>query len=221
VSDALAGFVKTLSIERKSFERVLDGWLNDESINAILCRLQAHLLALGIKVKLFQTFFYMYLLRGDSVDEMRRKLKGDVLSGYDTVLLVVNIKGVHWGLVEVDLRSRRVSYIDSQGGRGGLELVRTSLRLLPSSRLTLVAIQRTVLKWIKAETAGWPGFEDAEWTTARKESPEQLDGNSCGLFAIMNAACIALGKQASFTQADMPVIRRFLAAVCLGLASFA
>ena len=47
-----------------------------------------------------------------------------------------------------------------------------------------------------------------DWKIRYKAAPEQLDGVSCGVFVLAMAEDITFGREFSFTQADIPYLRR-------------
>ena len=58
--------------------------------------------------------------------------------------------------------------------------------------------------------SGLPFQRDAWKQVAHKNSPLQPDGFSCGIYAILNGECLALGKPFNHSQEDVPVVRKKL-----------
>ena len=101
-------------------------WVGDEVMNGLFAKMQRALQASG--TLLFSTFFYDNLLRKKSLAELRRmysqaKLGADLWT-WERCLFPVNVNsGSHWALVNVDLVSKELSFVDSQGAGGRYVLV--------------------------------------------------------------------------------------------------
>jgi sentrin-specific protease 1 len=56
-------------------------------------------------------------------------------------------------------------------------------------------------------------FHINEWTTETpgpSAIPQQENGNDCGVFTWLYAACCSIGRPFDFTQEDIPLIRQFI-----------
>jgi len=125
-------------------------------------------------------------------------LKGNLqLDDVDLIFAPVNIDNAHWVVVIINVRDRQFQYYDS---------------LLGADRASVVVLLQ---RWLKDEVSSRLGVDVAEqwavdeWMVIIESAwPQQTDGGCCGVFVLAAADCCATGAPVSFTQADIPVIRR-------------
>lgn len=108
----------------------------------------------------------------------------------ELLLIPIHLE-VHWSLVSVDVRRRTITYFDSQ---------RTLNRRCP----------KHIAKYLQAEAVkkdrldfhqGWKGY--FKMNVAR-----QNNDSDCGAFVLQYCKHLALSQPFSFTQQDMPKLRR-------------
>ncbi|XP_013136078.1 PREDICTED: sentrin-specific protease 1-like isoform X2 [Papilio polytes] len=182
-----------MSIRRRDLQ-TLSGlnWLNDEVINFYmeLITERSEQRPDLPKIHHFNTFFYPKLMRQGQAALQRWTKKVDIFSK-DIILVPVHL-GVHWCLSVVDLRARRVAYLDSMGG---------------SNQPCLDAL----LQYLRDEHQHKKGqpFDDKGWKTENlKNIPQQMNGSDCGMFACTFAEFASRDARFSFAQAHMPYLRR-------------
>ncbi|KTG38319.1 hypothetical protein cypCar_00016678, partial [Cyprinus carpio] len=110
----------------------------------------------------------------------------------DLLLIPIHLE-VHWSLVSVDIKQRSITYFDSQ---------RTLNRRCP----------KHIFKYLQAEAmikekrdflTGWKGF-------FKMNVGRQNNDSDCGAFVLQFCKCLALGHPFSFSQQDMPKLRRLM-----------
>ncbi|KAI1495273.1 hypothetical protein F5X96DRAFT_2513 [Biscogniauxia mediterranea] len=112
----------------------------------------------------------------------------------DTVLIPVNL-GNHWTLLVIRPTRRTISYVDSFQSSGERQLAHA-------------------LNWLRLFLGD--KYRSWEWTDVHFTVPSQTNGYDCGMFVITNSIYLALGLDPnSYTQADMPLQRRRIAAMLL------
>ncbi|XP_066578602.1 sentrin-specific protease 3 [Amia ocellicauda] len=161
-------------------------WLNDQVMN-----MYGDLVMDSVpdKVHFFNSFFYDKL-RTKGYDGVKRWTKNVDIFKKQLLLIPIHLE-VHWSLVCVDVPGRCITYFDSQ---------RTLNRRCP----------KHIAKYLQAEAvkkdqadffSGWKGF--FKMNVAR-----QNNDSDCGAFVLQYCKCLALGQPFSFTQQDMPKLRR-------------
>ncbi|KAI5923810.1 hypothetical protein F4810DRAFT_710234 [Camillea tinctor] len=112
----------------------------------------------------------------------------------DTVLIPVNL-GNHWTLLVIRPSRHTISYVDSFHSSGERQLAHA-------------------LNWLRLFLG--KNYRSWEWTDVEFTVPSQTNGYDCGMFVITNSIYLALGLDPnSYTQADMPLQRRRIAAMLL------
>uniref|UniRef100_A0A671QR18 Uncharacterized LOC107704250 n=1 Tax=Sinocyclocheilus anshuiensis TaxID=1608454 RepID=A0A671QR18_9TELE len=110
----------------------------------------------------------------------------------DLLLIPIHLE-VHWSLILVDIKQRSITYFDSQ---------RTLNRRCP----------KHIFKYLQAEAmikekrdflTGWKGF-------FKMNVGRQNNDSDCGAFVLQYCKCLALGQPFSFSQQDMPKLRRLM-----------
>ncbi|CAH0748694.1 unnamed protein product [Diatraea saccharalis] len=107
-----------LRIHRRDLQTLAGlNWLNDEVINFYMnllmqrCEEKSDL----PRVYATNTFFYPKLMQGGQAGLRRWTRKVDIFA-HDLMVVPVHL-GVHWCLSIVDFRAKKISYLDSMGGR--------------------------------------------------------------------------------------------------------
>ncbi|KAJ8301877.1 hypothetical protein KUTeg_020864 [Tegillarca granosa] len=93
---------------------------------------------------------------------------------YRQILMPININNNHWVLLVANINKRTVAILDSMDGQSGdqfLQLWREFMHIRDSA------------EEVKEEFG--------PWKTEAVKCNKQTDGNSCGIFTLMNAECIA------------------------------
>ncbi|XP_052418265.1 sentrin-specific protease 3b isoform X1 [Carassius gibelio] len=163
-------------------------WLNDQVMN-----MYGDLVMDSVpeKVHFFNSFFYDKL-RTKGYDGVKRWTKNVDIFQKDLLLIPIHLE-VHWSLISVDIKQRFITYFDSQ---------RTLNRRCP----------KHIFKYLQAEAmikekrdflTGWKGF-------FKMNVGRQNNDSDCGAFVLQYCKCLALGQPFSFTQQDMPKLRRLM-----------
>lgn len=161
-------------------------WLNDQVMN-----MYGDLVMDTVpeKVHFFNSFFYDKL-RTKGYDGVKRWTKNVDIFNKELLLIPIHLE-VHWSLISVDVRRRTITYFDSQ---------RTLNRRCP----------KHIAKYLQAEAVkkdrldfhqGWKGY--FKMNVAR-----QNNDSDCGAFVLQYCKHLALSQPFSFTQQDMPKLRR-------------
>ncbi|XP_052746435.1 uncharacterized protein LOC112048372 [Bicyclus anynana] len=182
-----------LKIFRRDLQTLAgQNWLNDEVINFYMNLLiqRSETREDLPKVYATNTFFYPKLMQSGHAGLKRWTRKVDIFE-HDLMLVPVHL-GKHWCLSLIDFREKKISYLDSLGHRNQ-------------------ACLDALLKYLYDEHKDKKGqtFDSSEWVTENlKDIPQQLNGSDCGIFACTFAEFSARGAEYSFTQAQMPYLRR-------------
>uniref|UniRef100_UPI003F778516 Maltose/maltodextrin-binding periplasmic protein,Sentrin-specific protease 3 n=1 Tax=Homo sapiens TaxID=9606 RepID=UPI003F778516 len=161
-------------------------WLNDQVMN-----MYGDLVMDTVpeKVHFFNSFFYDKL-RTKGYDGVKRWTKNVDIFNKELLLIPIHLE-VHWSLISVDVRRRTITYFDSQ---------RTLNRRCP----------KHIAKYLQAEAVkkdrldfhqGWKGY--FKMNVAR-----QNNDSDSGAFVLQYCKHLALSQPFSFTQQDMPKLRR-------------
>ncbi|XP_078389932.1 uncharacterized protein LOC144671774 [Cetorhinus maximus] len=161
-------------------------WLNDQVMN-----MYGDLVMDTVpdKVHFFNSFFYDKL-RTKGYDGVKRWTKNVDIFNKDLLLIPIHLE-VHWSLISVDVREKTITYFDSQ---------RTLNRRCP----------KHIGKYLQAEAIkkNRQDFYD-DWKGYFKMNVARQNNDSdCGAFVLQFCKCLALGQPFSFTQQDMPKLRR-------------
>ncbi|XP_053574363.1 sentrin-specific protease 3 [Bombina bombina] len=161
-------------------------WLNDQVMN-----MYGDLVMDTVpeKVHFFNSFFYDKL-RTKGYEGVKRWTKNVDIFSKQLLLIPIHLE-VHWSLVCVDVTKRTITYFDSQ---------RTLNRRCP----------KHIAKYLQAEAVkkdrpdfinGWKGL--FKMNVAR-----QNNDSDCGAFVLQYCKFLALGYPFTFSQQDMPKLRR-------------
>ncbi|KAK9480790.1 hypothetical protein V1514DRAFT_288413 [Lipomyces japonicus] len=174
-------------------------WLNDNVIDFYLqliterSRVEA---ADGMPRSFVYTTHFYSTLRQKGYQGVARWAKRQklVLAETDFVFVPVNIHNTHWCVSVINLRDRRFEYYDSLGGGPGK--VFDDLR----EYLTNEAVKQEF---------GVIAHDNAEWDEFIPEnSPMQQNGYDCGVFTCKTVEVLARDGNLTFSQKDMPILRR-------------
>lgn len=205
----LAMTLEGTALERRDFvEKLLPktAWLNDNIINGSILNVAAAVNeAAGSpetpKCAAFTSFFYNHIKDkgpGAAARTMKRAkiTKANFLS-IDTILIPI-CQGQHWTLAVVRPRDGIVAHIDSMRGGAGEKQVTDLL-----------------MAWVRATLADL--FDPDHWRVHQYKAPRQSNGYDCGVFAITNAVCQALGvkMEGSYDQRQLTLQRSRIAAMLL------
>ncbi|XP_068033870.1 sentrin-specific protease 3-like, partial [Anomalospiza imberbis] len=163
-------------------------WLNDQVMNMYGDLVMD---AVPDKVHFFNSFFYDKL-RTRGYEGVQRWTKNVDIFGKELLLIPIHLE-VHWSLVAVDVVRRTITYFDSQ---------RTLNRRCP----------KHICRYLQAEAdkKERPDFREG-WRGAFKMNVARQNNDSdCGAFVLQYCKFLALGRPFSFTQQDMPHLRRLM-----------
>lgn len=166
-------------------------WLNDEVINfymnLIIERAKNGKLP---KTHAMNTFFY-HRISKDGYTSVRRWTKKVDLFSFDLLVIPIHLS-MHWCMAIIDFRSKSISYYDSMGTTND-----KCLKILYNY------IQQEYLdkKGIEYNMHGWEMHNV-------KKIPQQMNGSDCGMFSCTFAEFITRNAKITFTQEDMPYLRR-------------
>lgn len=181
-----------LNITRRDIQ-TLTGlqWLNDEVINFYMNLLiERGKGSNWTKAYAMNTFFYLKLQKDGPLSLKRWTRRIDVFS-YDVIVVPIHL-GMHWCMSVIDFRDCTIKYYDSMGSsnRQCLEALRNYLKV---EHLDKKQEEYDVSLW-KLENV--------------KDIPQQMNGSDCGVFACTYAEYITRNADLTFSQEDMPYIRR-------------
>ncbi|KAJ2082010.1 SUMO1 sentrin specific peptidase 1 [Coemansia sp. RSA 988] len=167
-------------------------WLNDEVINFYmqLIMTRSQKTPTLPKVHAFNTFFYSTLC-DKGYTRVRRWTRRVKLFEQDLIIVPVHL-GVHWCCAVIDFRSKSIAYYDALLGDNP-----KCLRLL--------------MNYLHEEFKDKQGqdFDENGWSmSCEKDIPRQRNGYDCGVFAIMFAEYVSRDAPLSFSQENLPFLRR-------------
>ncbi|KAK3106213.1 hypothetical protein FSP39_015304 [Pinctada imbricata] len=119
-------------------------------------------------------------------------------SNFEKILMPVNVNGNHWVLFVADMVYKTVGVLDSLGG---------------SHEFKYITYWRKFLETRKQHvTETIPG----PWTLEPYPTNLQTDGNSCGVFTLMNAECLVKNEPVNIMrQVHVPAFRRHVRSAIL------
>ncbi|EOO04296.1 putative ulp1 protease family protein [Phaeoacremonium minimum UCRPA7] len=199
-------------LKRRDFRTVVPPteWLNDEIVNSGLIHVANYInKQAGInntktqtaKCMVFNSFFGAKLAKNGaegSARQMKRSgVRKDNFLDIETILVPI-CRDNHWTLVVVRPQKRTITHMDSlkRNGAGSPD------------------ITSNTLKWIRDILQD--SFVSDEWDIVNHISPAQVNGWDCGVHAVTNGMCLALGVDPTHYKSDeLPLQRRRIAAVIL------
>ena len=178
------------AIMRRDLRSLLpNGWLTSVVINAYMKYLQAlHTNSFIINTHFFQR------LTSPSYDYSRvRRWARAADIDCDKVIMPVNYADVHWTLVVIQPRVRRVTHYDPLGFHAQ-------------------QVQHDVTRCV----ADMPwGPANTRWKQVRSSTPRQDGTDDSGVFICMRALYEVVGAAPGFSQSDVPYARRAIAQAVL------
>ncbi|KAI8911836.1 hypothetical protein EDD86DRAFT_264628 [Gorgonomyces haynaldii] len=168
-------------------------WLNDEIINFYGELIRKRYLDQPDKypkVWVFNTFFYGRLQQGYSNVRRWTKKANDIFT-YDYVIVPVHL-GNHWVCAVMNIKDKRIEYMDSLLGRNP-----------QCQKLLLDYLKQECLDKRKQE------LDTSDWTMyTPKPTPNQENSFDCGVFTCMFMEFRSRGQDLTFSQSDMPYLRQ-------------
>lgn len=181
-----------MNITRRDIQTLAGlNWLNDEIINFYMNLIMERSKQEGKpKVYATNTFFYPKLMQGGHASLKRWTKKVDIFA-HDVMLIPVHL-GVHWCMALIDFRSKHIRYYDSMGSHNPQ---------CSEALLQYLVDERMDKKKEKFEKTGWA-------LPRAKDIPQQMNGSDCGMFSCTFAEFYTRNAEFTFTQEDMPYLRR-------------
>ena len=188
---------------REYFETILNTQTSNRDENSSAMDHEKILAGPRPRTYMFNSFFFTRLKSGSGsynysyVKNWTARARVDVLS-LDLLLIPVNIRSVHWVLGAIDIRGRKIMYIDTMRSDDSVD------------------VKKTLQRWIFDEIKYKYGSAIAEelsigtWDIASsaKHTPLQSDSSSCGVLMLYIADYLELGRTIDFTQEHVPILRR-------------
>ncbi|EIW73147.1 hypothetical protein TREMEDRAFT_26586, partial [Tremella mesenterica DSM 1558] len=175
-----------------------DEWLNDEIVNFYGNMIMDRTEREGKrKIHYFNSYFYSKLQQGYEKSKLHKwtKKKVDIFEK-DLVLLVINIKGVHWTAAAINFERKRFEFYDSMN----------------NLQRDIYANLREYVDCEHRNKKGTP-FDFTGWTNAwNPDAPSQDNGSDCGVFACQTIEALARGRDLiddgfEFDASNMPYLR--------------
>ncbi len=170
-------------------------WLNDESINLYMKMIQKRADESGAELLCLNSFFYAFLTK-NGYEKVRRWSRGkDLFAGKMRVMFPVHL-GNHWCLGIINFRDKRLEYYDS----------------LSSPNPECMQAMREYVNREHQDKKKRP-FDWSAWgadVVNPPQLPRQENGSDCGIFAALFAESFSRDEFPSFSQTDMPNLRRLM-----------
>lgn len=182
----------SIDIKRRDM-LTLDGlnWLNDEIINFYMNLIMQR----GKKPQwpaayAMNTFFYPKL-KDQGYDSLKRWTKKVDVFAHDFIAVPIHL-GVHWCMAVINLKEKTIRYYDSMGSPN-----ERCLQLL----LDYLSDEHLDKKKADFDTTGWK-------LESVRDIPQQMNGSDCGMFSCTFAEFLTRNEKITFSQQDMPYLRR-------------
>ncbi|XP_060111795.1 sentrin-specific protease 3 [Heteronotia binoei] len=163
-------------------------WLNDQVMN-----MYGDLVMDTVpeKVHFFNSFFYDKL-RTKGYEGVKRWTKNVDIFNKELLLIPIHLE-VHWSLICVEVKKKKITYLDSQ---------RTLNRRCP----------KHICRYLQAEAEkkNRPDFRDGWKGVFQMNIARQNNDSDCGAFVLQYSKYLGLGLPFTFTQQDMPKLRRLM-----------
>lgn len=197
--DAVVVKAHRISLTFSEFCNLRPGkWLDDHVIDMYLAELTTPL----VDVFCFSSLFMTTLKEFGLQKGMKRRLKGFKSVFEPRVVLVpLHVHGNHWTLAVINNADKSIRYFDSM----------RSSRSSGSSELEI--LQKFL--GIQSENLGQPP-EQYE-VIDNCDCPQQANGSDCGVFMCAAAVCIAYKRSLSYSQREMPMLRKRMALTLINL----
>ena len=169
-----------------------NNWLNDNIINFYLAMIEYRSLndTTLPSIYVFSTYFYPKLCEGGH-SAVAEWTNGRDIFSYDLLLIPIHL-GNHWCLATVEPKVGVISYYNSLGSPNEYCLAKLNQYLHNEHRAR------------KYHSLPSEAFHQTNMMNA----PQQKNGYDCGVFVCTTAEYLARGQDLSFSQADMPNIRK-------------
>ncbi|KAK3264149.1 hypothetical protein CYMTET_27096 [Cymbomonas tetramitiformis] len=191
-----------IDIEAEDMLRMRDGeWLNDQVINFYLGLLQQRELRknpVNPRFHFFSTFFYnklsskQYNYQAVRKWTLPKKIGYNILNCEKLIVPVHQEKKKHWVMGVINIRQQRIEFYDSLSGVDKL-------------------CMRNLQSYILDEFAD-KGSEDLNTQAWSQEvvhnNPHQTNAIDCGVFMLSYIDCISSDAPFTFSQEDIPSIRK-------------
>ncbi|CAH8632017.1 unnamed protein product [Schistosoma haematobium] len=173
-------------------------WLSDMVINFYLQLLQhrsQHQTNLP-RIAVLSTFFYAKLTApiGGGYSGVRRWTRQSKLFDQDIVLIPIHDRGMHWCLSCIDLRVKTITYYDSMGS-GNMKCLEQLMDYLKNESLDKRNVEL-------------PDPDSWKLVNTEDTVPQQYNGSDCGVFLCTFGEFISRDASFTFSQDDMPGIRK-------------
>jgi sentrin-specific protease 1 len=172
-------------------------WLNDVVIDVFLKIISTE------RVHTFSTFFFTNLeTKGyKGVQKWMKRAKKDI-SKLDLILCPINVHQTHWVTGAIDLKNKKILYMDSLAGH------ETSHGAMALGLL---------MEFLEGETKkqGNPGLCEGFESLQIIDCPQQRNGYDCGVFTLLNSLHLSKGAQLEYDPNEAKSFRRVVANMIL------
>ncbi|KAJ6263805.1 Ubiquitin-like-specific protease [Drechslerella dactyloides] len=169
-------------------------WLNDEVINAYIHLIKERANSDGKTHLILLNSMFVTTFKDNGYSRVARWAKragagGDKILQLDGVIVPIH-RNYHWTLAFINVAQKRFEYYDSLAGHWD------PIRLLRD--------------YMRQEVGA--GYVDADWSDyyPGDQTPQQGNGVDCGVFLCKTAEVICRDGMLSFSQKDIPKIRRMM-----------
>ena len=170
-------------------------WLNDEIINFYLEMIMARSAQHDNWPKCYaMNTFFLGKLQKDGYPAVKRWTKKVDIFSYDKIFIPVNsLNNSHWCLAVVDMKKKGIYIYDSMGGNHNQVL-------------------KILLQYLKKELMEKKGSTDIGNFTLENVKGIAMQANSsdCGIFTLRYAEHISRNANITFSQEDIPNLRRVM-----------
>ena len=218
VSHEIVGVRVHLTISKGSWRRLIKNrWLNDEILDGVIYLTSKAFPVHESGVYIAGCYFYTLLkshIEQDmgevedapvNLENADRWFRGLPFSKLKVLVVPVNVANDHWIIVIIRLVERKFEYVDSLAGAHGKF---DPSMAVPRLKKWLVHFMGKHRGAAYAESLGIPEWEVEHTGTSY---PEQRDGVSCGVFALLVCIATASGTRQVFGQHDIAAVRLCLA----------
>ena len=169
-------------------------WLNDEIINFYLEMIMARSAKHPNWPKCYaMNTFFLGKLQKDGYPGVKRWTKKVDIFSHDKIFVPVNLNDTHWCLAVVDMKKKGIYVYDSMGGDHDqvLKILSQYLKKEHMERKGSIDIGKFTLENVKGIAL-------------------QSNGSDCGIFTLKYAEYLSRNANITFTQEDIPNMRRLM-----------
>lgn len=163
-------------------------WFTDETINYFFAAIGEETTLDPSQIAIVSSYFYATLTAyGPASDAVRRygrpasekNSMSPGLLGGDVLLIPINWRGSHWGMISVHTRERAIQVWDS---------------LHSSGMGVCTEFCRLITEWVENEHT-WRGqiFQSQDWKLEVVNTPQQTNSYDCGVYVCSFAAALVRG----------------------------